>query len=385
MNFKNVLYYNTKKDGTREVRIYAYLNGQKKYFPTDVRVQPTHWNEKTGYIKRSHPLHKTYNAKIRAERNKVEAHLLEGGSLTDYGKNPKGIDLLDFLDLYLKECHRGQHGYTQSTIQTYKGLRKRLREYQSHKAIRSLPFEKVDLSFYSDFCSFLVDHCNCSKPGIGKHIKKLKRVMQVAMDRQLHKNRLFRSKEFKAPTGKTNKVYLNETEIQRMAALQLKDEWLKRERDRFLLAYYLLMRYSDVCKIKKDGVFSSNDRKFYQYTSQKTKVQTVVPLSPAALRIMTTYDYDFDFTANQVANRNIKKVAALAEISQKMEEGRAKHKLITFHTARRSAATNLRLQGASLKTIADLGGWKDVKTLIVYLRASGLDSARLASELEFFK
>lgn len=142
------------------------------------------------------------------------------------------------------------------------------------------------------------------------------------------------------------------------------------------------MRFSDACK--KDGVFSSNGRKFYQYTSQKTKVQTVVPLSPAALQIMEFYDFSFNFTANQVANRNIKKVAALAEINQTMEEGKPKHELVTFHTARRSAATNLRLQGASLKTIADLGGWKDVKTLIVYLRASGLDSARLASELEFF-
>ena len=62
-----------------------------------------------------------------------------------------------------------------------------------------------------------------------------------------------------------------------------------------------------------------------------------------------------------------------------------KSQLVTTHTARRSAATNLRLQGASLKTIADLGGWKDVHSLQLYLRASGLDSARLARELEFFK
>ena len=62
-----------------------------------------------------------------------------------------------------------------------------------------------------------------------------------------------------------------------------------------------------------------------------------------------------------------------------------KSQQVTTHTARRSAATNLRLQGASLKTIADLGGWKDVQSLQLYLRASGLDSARLARDLEFFK
>lgn len=60
-----------------------------------------------------------------------------------------------------------------------------------------------------------------------------------------------------------------------------------------------------------------------------------------------------------------------------------KSQQVTTHTARRSGAANLHLQGASLKTIAGLGGWKDVHSLQLYLRASGLDSARLARNLDF--
>ena len=384
MNFKNVLSYNKRKDGTREVRIYAYLNGEKKYFPTNIRIQPSEWNDKIGYIKTSHPLHKPYNAKIRAERNRVEEHILNGGHLENLGDNIQGIDLLQFLNQYIREAENGQHGYTKGTTKTYKSLNRRVKEYAHSKGLKTIPFDKVNMSFYTTFCSFLIEHCNCNKAGMGKHIKKLKRVMQVAMERKLHNNATFKSREFKAPTHKTSKIYLTETEIKSIESLKIKDASLERERDRFLLAYYLLMRFSDVSRVKKEGVFEEKGRKFYQYASKKTDTPTVIPIAATAMKLMEKHDYQFNYTSNQVANRYIKKVAAMAGITQNVD-GKPKNELITLHTARRSAATNLRLQGASLKTIADLGGWLDINTLIVYLRASGLDSARLASGLEFFK
>ncbi|MCB0615462.1 MAG: tyrosine-type recombinase/integrase [Phaeodactylibacter sp.] len=87
-------------------------------------------------------------------------------------------------------------------------------------------------------------------------------------------------------------------------------------------------------------------------------------------------------------NRELKKICALAGINEVVTEGERtlpKSQLVTTHTARRSAATNLYLEGASLKTIADLGGWENSETLRLYLRASGFDSARLAKDLDFFK
>jgi hypothetical protein len=43
------------------------------------------------------------------------------------------------------------------------------------------------------------------------------------------------------------------------------------------------------------------------------------------------------------------------------------------------------LQNVSLKLIADLGGWSRIETLKLYLRASGLETAIMATDLEFFK
>ena len=95
-----------------------------------------------------------------------------------------------------------------------------------------------------------------------------------------------------------------------------------------------------------------------------------------------------NYGSNPQSNRDIKTICALARIDTEVTQGEErlpKWKFVTTHTARRSAATNLALQNVSVKIIADLGGWTDIRTLRIYLRASGLDSALVAKDLEFFK
>ena len=160
------------------------------------------------------------------------------------------------------------------------------------------------------------------------------------------------------------------------------------ERDRFLVAYYLLQRFSDVTSLGQDNFFTIEEQKYLRYKSQKTGQEAILPASQKAIEILEKYDYQMNFSTNQQANREMKKICALAGINQIAAEGQRtlpKSQMVTTHTARRSAATNLYLEGASLKTIADLGGWENNETLRLYLRASGFDSARLAKDLDFFK
>jgi integrase len=84
-------------------------------------------------------------------------------------------------------------------------------------------------------------------------------------------------------------------------------------------------------------------------------------------------------------NWELKTVAAInAKIFQEGKNA-PESSFVTTHTARRSAATNLYLDGVSLKMIADLGGWTDLQSLRTYLRASGLDTAQVAVDLDFFR
>jgi integrase len=123
------------------------------------------------------------------------------------------------------------------------------------------------------------------------------------------------------------------------------------------------------------------------YESIKTKMEATLPVKQSALDLMERYHYDFSFSSNVQANRELKTIAAMAGLNtHASEDDRSgpKSMFVTTHTARRSAATNLYLEGVSLKMIADLGGWKDLQSLRTYLRASGLDTAQVAGDLDFF-
>ncbi|WP_421798294.1 hypothetical protein [Haliscomenobacter sp.] len=58
---------------------------------------------------------------------------------------------------------------------------------------------------------------------------------------------------------------------------------------------------------------------------------------------------------------------------------------VCTHTARRSAATNLAIQGVSLDCIAKLESWKKLEMLNKYLLTSGLNVAKVVAEYDFFR
>ena len=389
MNFRKILWYKPRQDGTRDIKIYAYLDGEKKYFSTGLKVKEEEWNSKSGAVKKSHPLSLAYNARINNLYRRIEEHILSGGTLDNFEiQEDKGkYHLVKFLTEFIAEGDKGLLGLSRGTLNIYRATLSRLELYESTKG-KKLTFKDITADFERELAAFLQQYADCSLPGISKHMKILKRVMAVAQERKLHHNEAY--KKYKVHrTTKTNKIYLTKEEIAALESLDLSGQpTLEVERDRFLVAYYLLQRFSDVTSLGRDNFFESNGRKFVRYKSQKTGQEAILPASQKAIDILERYDYKMNFSNNQQANRELKNICALAGINQTVAQGDQvlpKSRLVTTHTARRSAATNLYLEGASLKTIADLGGWENTETLRVYLRASGLDSARLAQDLDFFK
>ena len=103
---------------------------------------------------------------------------------------------------------------------------------------------------------------------------------------------------------------------------------------------------------------------------------------------MQQYNFKLPKTTNQEANRKIKMIAGMAGINTPVQENGVKGPKANFvctHTARRSAATNLAMQGVPLDFIAKLGGWKNLDILQRYLLATGLDVARISRGYRFFE
>lgn len=388
MRIKAVLWkYDPRQDGSCSIKIYANVNGKKKYFKTKLAVFPNEFDEKAGEVKRVHPSHSLYNSAIRTQIRTLEDHFLKGGDFNTLKKG-KPASLIPFLTEFIQDAEAGAIGITQSTTKNYKSTLTRLKQFSDLRN-QEFTFNNVDLDFYDDFKRFLLNEGKCKIPGFNKHIKILKAIMRLALDKGLHNNTAFQHKLFKKITVKTNKIFLTVEEIEQIENLDLFDRpGLARERDRFLVSYYFLTRYSDSIRIRREDFFKREEQFYLRYLQLKTNKECILPVKAKALRILESRGFDLSGDTNQEANRKLKSIAAMAGINTIVNEGDRsgpKSLFVTTHTARRSAATHLALQGVNLKIIADLGGWEKVETLKTYLRSSGLDSAEVAKDLDFFK
>lgn len=391
MNFRNLLWtYAPKRDGSCDIKVYVSKDGKKRYVSTGIKLQPVHWDDKKGKVKSSHPLHNRYNAQINRIRLDIERHFLDGKSWGSLFKPQIQNNLADFLEQIIKEAKARTISVSKNTIKSYQSTLTRLRQYESFSGEPAPSLQELSMDFYHSFTSFLSSHCNCNLPGIDSHIKIIKRLMNIGMERHLHDNTIHNQKGFKRHRSKgSNKIYLNDNDISTLEAVDLSHlPHLERELDRWLVAYYFLLRFSDLQALKPDNVHVIGGRSFLRYTSIKTATQATVPIRPQAEKLLKKYGFNFKWGNNQHANHQIKIAASFAGLHEMIlqeDTKTPKCALVTMHTARRSSATNMYLSGQfSLKTIADLGGWKDVKSLQTYLRCSNLDSAILAASSGYF-
>lgn len=389
MTVKAILWtYEPKKNGTCNVKIYVNIEGQKKYFKTKISTLPEHFDAKRGLVKKSHPSHQLYNAEIRGKILAIESTLLKTGEIGSIGrKKPKSF--LAYLKQFITDTENGLTQVSVPTVRSYRATLKRLTQHCDHYGKSDLFFEDINLNFHDQFKRFVIGENFCGAPGFNNHIKIIKAAMRLSFEKRMHNNTDFEHKLFGRMPVDTNKIYLTEEEIKKIENLDLShDKRLDVEKDRFLISYYLLTRYSDSIALRAKDFFEKNGKQYLRYFQQKTKNECVVPVREDAWSILKKREFDLSGDTNQESNRKLKTICAMAEINTPAKEGDRygpKWMFVTTHTARRSAATHLALRGVNLKIIADLGGWKKVEMLSKYLRSSGLDSAEVAKDLDFFQ
>ncbi|KGE85919.1 MAG: phage integrase SAM-like domain-containing protein [Phaeodactylibacter xiamenensis] len=385
MTLRHIINDPPRQDGTYTIRLYASYQGERRYFPTGLAVEKKYWDKKRGEVSKKYVLAKQYNRQLLLQKRKIEQHILDGGQLAHYGEKDKSGSMVAFLEAYIES----NHGLKVGTVKGYRTALNKLKQYLSLNGREDISWNEIDKDFYYSFSDFILEN-GVNWSGLTKHLRVYKKVMRIAEEKGLHHNKSYKAPWFKTRDNESsNKIFLTKEEIALIENLDLSNmPQLERERDRFLVAYYFIMRYSDVVRLSKASFFGNGGEMYMNYVSQKTDIKATVPVKAAAWKLCEAYNFDFSFTANQVANRSLKQIASLAGINQLVAQGDRtgpKCMFVTFHTARRSAATNLRLMGASMKTIADIGGWKKLSTVDRYLRASTMDSAKLARDLDFFR
>lgn len=366
--------YKPRKDGSCNIKLYINTEEGKQYKATKYYAKPGDWDNKLGRFKRTAANCRSFNIALEKEENKFIGKLLGAGD-----------SLIEFIDNHIEECKAGVYQLSFNTWRQYITHVGKLRNFALSRGREDIGFTDIDFQFYTDFITHLKQR-GLGDPGISKQIKHLRKFLRLAYDREMHSNRIFESPQFKNIKYKPSpKIYLDEQEISLIEGLDCSDDLsLMREQDRFMVSYFLLLRYGDSIKIRKKQFFSRGEQLFYRCEAEKTGSISIVPVNSKALAVLKRRDFDLSGDANQESNRKLKTIAAMAGINTDFE-GKPKWKYITTHTARRSAATNLFLQGVPLNELMQLGGWKSESVLRQYLLASGIELAMSSAQRDFFQ
>ena len=238
-----------------------------------------------------------------------------------------------------------------------------------------------------------------------RHIGVFSTLITIAEKQKLHTNGIAR-KWLSAPIVNDDEkralIYLTKEELKGLYDMSLSG--LKEQvRDVFLIACFTALRYSDFRKIKKGCIgFTEKGTKVIRIVQQKTKGQVVIPIINDELEtLLKKYDYTVPDVCGQIINRYIKEICkdlseTLPSLGVKLrtlltkterdgissgklvfefdKEGfpvKPRYELISCHTARRTAITNMYLSGKfSTRQIMSVSGHKKETTFLKYIRLS---------------
>ena len=400
--------HNPKEKETLVRLVFRYPGGKLVWY-TGIKVNPKDWNTQTGRMRQTQTnrLSVATNERLRILAEKAEEIYLrywnanqplplelfrqeltafsEGRVLPVAGP----VQLFDFIEQLIAE-RLASPDYSNQTLKSYRTCLKKLRQYEKEKRVR-LNFESFDLEFHAKFTGWL--SAQGFKPNyIQTIVKKLKTFLGVAVERGLTQKSVFRSRGFSVKAEEVERIYLNESELQQIAAVNLSDNpRLDRVRDLFLIGCYTGLRFSDFSALRAGNIRRVDGVDIITVTTQKTRKVVSVPVFPAVRAILDKRGGEPPKGySNQPLNRYIKELCQSAGITAPVEVTRfvggfkvgtsvEKYTLVSTHTARRSFATNEYLralaENRSYRPIMDILGHSTEKMFFRYIKISGEQTA----------
>lgn len=328
---------------------------------------------------------------IRARAEEVYRLALDGGEMPTVGKFKEMIlqktarevvverSFMNDFRLFI-EYHEAR-GTSRGSLSHVKMLEKLLILFEKKSGHR-LDYSQINLLFYGRFLKFLseqklADGGNYAVNSKGNFVKKLKMFLNWSRGNGWNKFEFYKNAEFKIPTEAVQNVYLSQSELVKIAEIDLaRRPGLAAVRDWFLLACEIGMRYSDYDQL----LLSENIRRvvegwnFYYFpkkTARSSGVRVVAPLTMRAVEILERYGFALPAPiSNQKMNDALKELARLA----------GSEKVIATHTARRTFATNAYLDGLPTQFIMKITGHKTEQEFRKYLCLDGEENADLVRQ-----
>ncbi|MGZ4053381.1 MAG: phage integrase SAM-like domain-containing protein [Bacteroidia bacterium] len=368
-----------------EAPLYLRIIKDRKsiYKSIGVYLKPIDWNIDTGRIKKSHPNSQRINNLLMQKLAEAENTVLESESKNRHIKASKIKEILtgkspeSFINYANKITNELKESEKVRTYKRYKTVIKKLSDYLKGK---DFMMDELTVSFLYDYELHLKKLGNDVNT-IHSNLKTLRALLYRAIREDLlsqDKNPFFKFKLKNAPTKKEK---LTSEEIQKLIDLKVEEKIaLWHCKNYFLFSYYNAgIRAGDLIQLKWENI--RNNR--LVYTMDKTGTLKNIGLLPQALEILSYYkredlkgfifpllnnnsDYsNKHFLYSQVSaknaliNKNLKKIASLAEID----------KPLSFHIARHSFSDFARRNKMNVYDISQALGHSSLKITEIYLAA----------------
>lgn len=423
-NLKNFLSHNS--DFSKTIDILDDIRKAIDFCGTDITI------EKVNEIVRDHVY-----ADLIAKQKEIEKDAEEKKQAkAEAERRKKQMTLTKFIDQYIKDIKEEkrttlQYGrsYSRGSKFNTANALGHFKEFMEDTGI-VYDFQDVDLDCYSKYKTWLMnrdistvkfkdternyknsrkipkgEQLHYSDNTIGRFIKQLKAVLRAAESRGYPVNPAYKSIEFKGQVQDIDAIYLTKAELEAMEAVKLSKEEdgrnLELARDIFMIGVWLAQRVSDYNNLKPENIkVIDNGGTPITYVSihqQKTGRLVEIPCNAKIRAILDKYPKGLPHLSDEKINTYIKRIGRMAKINELIEvkESRGgkvyknyykKCDLICTHTARRTGATLMYLDGIPIYDIMKVTGHRSVATLEKYIRADKLEVAqKLVLKYDYFK
>jgi len=286
------------------------------------------------------------------------------------GKEQAPQSVMEYMDIKLKELEESVDVDMQgTTFYKYRRVKRYLEEFlMSNKRLKNYPVSGIDLDFINKFNNFLRKEKQNGQNSVTALMSVFRTVLKMAIETGVIQKNPFDSVHFKRK--QVNRGFLTVEELDQLHQLTDLKPDMELARDLFLFACYTGLSYSDIKELKKGHIIIDGDgSKSIQKARYKTDIMSLVPLLPAAEKLLQKYSPDGDFRNfrwkvpyNAKLNAKLKELATLAHIDKK----------IFMHLGRHTFATTITLSnGISLETVSKMLGHSTIKHTQAYAKITG--------------
>lgn len=421
--------------GTKRKSVPIYVRliaGHKKMFiaPSGFSIDPKTWSNKTQALKqrittkaddkltdKRAELKKLLNTEVLNYAGEYSKQWLMDVIYKFHHKTPADAKSLnEFITKFISDIEAGKvknksgRNITTGTARNLKGFQRIFNEYQgvyTDKRIKELTkegkplrqpqaidFEDVTFDFYNSFKNFLTDE-GYKLNTVGRFIKQLKYFMSKSLAEKKHSNREFKESAFTSMTEEVFTVSLTPEELDKIYNYDLShDKRMETARDKFIVLCETALRVSDYDKIDVNIRTVNGTPLIFLYQT-KTADPVIIPLTERMEEVLAKYDGKLPRIHEVYVNKYIKSIAYQCGITEQLRWEATKYgkrypkveykwKLISCHTGRRSAASNMYRSGIPTLDIMRLTGHKTEKEFLKYIRLSNEEVALKMAQHPYF-